>query len=123
MIGYAYVSSFPYYDMQTRQMRFKNRPVLVIGRADSKDYVVLPISRVTNRAHLDAHCDVEVKPGDVPLMNLHSTSYIRTHKQTVLYAASLIRPIVDFRTEYPDVYIDVIAKVEEFQKNMLDNAF
>lgn len=32
MIGYAYVSSFPYYDMQTRQMRFKNRPVLVIGR-------------------------------------------------------------------------------------------
>ena len=61
MIGYAYVSSFPYYDMQTRQMRFKNRPVLVIGRADSKDYVVLPISRVMNRAHLDAHYDVEVK--------------------------------------------------------------
>ena len=56
-------------------------------------------------------------------MDLHSTSYIRTHKQTVLYVASLIRPIVDFRTEYPDVYIDVIAKVEEFQKNMLDNAF
>ncbi len=123
MIGYAYISSFPYYDMQSRQTRFKNRPVLVIGQADSKDYVVLPISRVSIRAHLDPRYDVEVNPGDVPLMNLHSTSYIRTHKQTVLYAASLVRPIVDFRTEYPDAYVDVIAKVEEFQKNMLDNAF
>ena len=123
MIGYVYVSSFPYYDIQTRHMLFKNRPVLVIGQADNKDYVVLPISRVTNRAHLDAHYDVEVKPGDVPLMSLHSTSYIRTHKQTALYAASLVRPIVDLRAEYPDVYIDVLAKVEEFQKNMLDNAF
>ena len=56
-------------------------------------------------------------------MDLHSTSYIRTHKQTVLYAASLIRPIVDFRTEYPDVYIDVIAKVEEFQKICLITYF
>lgn len=123
MIGYVYVSSFPYYDIQTRQTLFKNRPVLVIGQADNKDYAVLPISRVTNRAHLDAHYDVEVKPGDVPLMNLHSTSYIRTHKQTTLYASSLVQPIVDFRAEYPDVYIDVLAKVEEFQKNMLDNAF
>ena len=122
MIGYAYVSSFPYYDMHLRQTRFKNRPVLVIGQADSKDYVVLPISSVCVRAHLDPFYDIKVRPVDVALMGLHSTSYIRTHKQTVLHVASLVHPIVDFRTAYPDIYIAVIARVEEFQKDMIDKA-
>lgn len=122
MIGYAYVSSFPYYDKYMQQTRFKNRPVLVIGRADDKDYVILPISRVTSRIHLDEYYDVEIDPPRVPLMNLHSTSYIRTHKQSVLHVASLVQSIVDFRTAYEDVYLDVIAKVEEFQKNMIDRA-
>lgn len=122
MIGYVYVSSFPYYDVQAKQTRFKNRPVLVIGQADVKDYIVLPISRVTNCVHLDPLYDVEVRPNNVPLMNLHTTSYIRTHKQSVLHVASLVRPVVDVRTEYPEVYLDVIAKMEAFQKNIIDKA-
>ena len=71
MIGYAYVSCFPYYDGRLQQVRFKNRPVLVIGRADDKDYIVLPISRVSNHAHLDVYYDLEITPIHVPLMNLH----------------------------------------------------
>ena len=30
--------------------------------------------------------------------------------------------IVDFKNEYPDKYIDVIAKMEEFQKKLIDRA-
>lgn len=48
MTGKAYVSTFQYYDVRSKKMSFKSRPVLVIGQADASDYAVLPISRVTN---------------------------------------------------------------------------
>ena len=66
--------------------------------------------------------DYKVEPQDVPLMNLTQTSYIRTHKQSTVHAGELTREIVDFKNEYPDKYIDVIAKMEEFQKKLIDNA-
>ena len=55
-------------------------------------------------------------------MNLSQVSYIRTHKQSVVHAGELTREIVDFKKEYPDKYVDVIAKMEEFQKSIIDNA-
>ncbi|MED9965379.1 MAG: hypothetical protein UFJ18_01115 [Blautia sp.] len=48
MIG-TVCTAFKYYDSAKRRMAFKGRPVLVIGKADDSDYVVLPISRVTKR--------------------------------------------------------------------------
>lgn len=89
MIGKAYVSAFKFYDVRTKKMAFKGRPVLVIGKADDTDYVVLPISRVTNKANLDSYYDVPIDPVDVPKMNLKQTSYIRTHKQAVVNSAEL----------------------------------
>lgn len=56
-------------------------------------------------------------------MNLKQTSYIRTHKQSVVHAGELTREIVDFRGEYPDIYVDALAKMEEFQKKIISNAF
>ena len=122
MIGNAYVSTFQFYNNRTHRMEFKNRPVLIVGRADDKDYVVLPVSRVTNRVNLDTDYDLPIKPQDVPLMNLTQTSYIRTHKQSVIHAGELTRKIVDFRKEYPDIYLDAISRMEEFQKSIIDNA-
>jgi uncharacterized protein YifN (PemK superfamily) len=103
-------------------MSFKKRPVLVVGQADSSDYVVLPISRVTNQSNLDSDYDLEMNPPDFKKMNLTQKSYIRTHKQTVLHAASLTKVIVDFRSEYPDTYLDVISRMEDFQKQLINNA-
>lgn len=122
MIGKAYVSAFQYYDIRNKKMSFKGRPVLVIGRADDSDYVVLPISRVTNRANLDEYFDVPIEPKDVPKMNLKQLSYIRAHKQAVVNAASLTKEIVDFRSEYEEIYTDVLVKVEEFQSELIKNA-
>ena len=122
MIGKAYVSAFQYYDIRSKEMSFKSRPVLVIGRADDSDYVVLPISRVTNKANLDGYYDVPVNPTDVPKMNLKQLSYIRAHKQGVVNVASLTKEIVDFRTEYEEIYIEVLSKVEEFQSELIKTA-
>lgn len=122
MIGKAYVSTFQFYNNRTHRMEFKNRPVLIVGQADATDYVVLPISRVTNSANLDTEYDLPIEPQDVPLMNLSQISYIRTHKQSVVHSGVLTRQIVDFYSEYPDVYLDAIAKMEDFQKNIINNA-
>ena len=103
-------------------MAFKNRPVLIVGQADSSDYIILPVSRITNQGNVDSYYDVSIEPADVPLMNLTQRSYIRSHKQSVVHLGELTREIVDFRKEYEDIYLDVISKMEEFQKNLIINA-
>lgn len=122
MIGKACVSLFQYYDSKTRTMKFKGRPILIIGQADPTDYVVLPISTVSDPTKIDSEYDLQLLPSDVPKMNFKTTSYVRTHKQTVIHAGEVSRQIVDFKAEYEDLYLQILAKVEKFQKEMLDKA-
>lgn len=123
MIGKMYWAIFKYYDTLKHKMAFKKRPVLIIGKADRKDYVALPVSRVTRKEHLDRHYDFEMQGKDYPALSLKATSYIRTHKQTIVNDGELADCIADFKEEYPDAYISVIALVEEFQKGLIDKAF
>ena len=122
MIGKVYVSTFKFYDTKNQCMGFKKRPVLIVGKADAADYIILPISRVTNTANLDVEYDYKIEPNDVPLMNLSQVSYVRTHKQSVVHTGELTTEIVDFRAEYPEKYLDIICKMEEFQKSIINNA-
>ena len=122
MIGKAYVATFPFYNSQTQHMDFKKRPVLIIGRADVSDYIVLPISRVTNSANIDPEYDYQVTVHNVPLMNLSQTSYIRTHKQTIVNAGNLTKEIVDFKKEYQEMYLEIMCKVEDFQKKLVTDS-
>lgn len=122
MIGKAYWVIFQYYDGKLNKMDFKKRPVLVIGKADDKDWVVLPISRVTRREYLDSHYDFEMDVLSYPKMSLKQTSYVRTHKQTVLNEGELSSCITDFRSEYQDAYIAIMALVEEFQKDLINKS-
>lgn len=122
MIGKVYVSIFKYYDNIKGKMSFKNRPVLIVGKADNTDYIVLPISRVTKRENLDEYYDVLLNPDAVPKLNLTQYSYVRTHKQSVVNIVELYREITDFKKDYMDIYLDIISKMEEFQKNLIDNA-
>ena len=122
MTGRMYWAVFKYYDGLKHKMAFKKRPVLIIGKADRKDYVALPVSRVTGKAHLDRHYDFEMQSKDYPALTLKTTSYIRTHKQTIVNDGELADCIADFKGEYPDAYISVIALVEEFQKGLINKA-
>ncbi len=103
-------------------MSFKKRPVLIVGKADNTDYIVLPISRVTKRENLDEYYDVLLNHDAVPKLNLTQYSYVRTHKQSVVNIVELYREITDFKKDYMDIYLDIISKMEEFQKNLIDKA-
>ncbi len=122
MIGEAYWAIFKYYDSSAHRMAFKKRPVLIIGKADESDYVVLPISRVTRQEHIDRRYDFEMQVADYPKLSLKATSYVRTHKQSVANIGELADQIADFKNEYPDAYVEVIALVEEFQKKLINEA-
>ncbi len=119
MIGCMCISVFPYYNNKTHTNGFKKRPVLVIGQADGGDYVCLPVSRITQSEHIDKIYDIEINPTTVPLANLKQRSYIRTHKQSVVHKAALVKPVVDFKIEYANVFQEVLDKVELFQTTML----
>ena len=79
MIGKVCLFIAPFYDTTTNQNAFKTRPSLVIGEADSGDYNILPISRVTNRKYLDSDYDILVNPSIYPKLNLDVISYVRVH--------------------------------------------
>lgn len=121
MIGKACISVVKYYNVVTRRQSFKQRPVLIIGEADSTDYVALPISRVTNQSNLDQTFDF---PMDIQSFSLKLTakSYIRAHKQFIVSKPEITKTICDFKKEYPDSFIEVLSLVETFQKDMLSFA-
>lgn len=122
MIGQIYSSVTPYYDVRTGRNSFKRRPVLIISGPQNNDYTVLPVSTVSRKENLDRDFDIEVEPSDYPNLNLNHTCYIRTHKQTTVHKASLVRKIADMKSEYEDLYLEILEKCEEFHKSVIDNA-
>ena len=122
MIGKACTSVTPFYDAINKKMSYKSRPCLIIGKADSQDYIILPISRITDSRRINTDYDLPMEPVDYPLLNLTQRSYIRTHKQQVVHINNIRTTIVDFRKEYEDMYLAVITKVAEFQDTVIENA-
>lgn len=123
MIGKIAVTVFQYYNTQQQRMSFKRRPMLIIGSADSEDYIALPISKISDSKRIDGLYDIKVENVHFPnLLLKESISYIRTHKQVVVNVASIHSQISDLKTLYPDLFLDVMEKVEQFQKEMLDKS-
>lgn len=114
MIGEIRKTLTPFYDKKAHQNAFKARPALVIAKADNKDYVILPVSRVTKAENRDPVYDIPVDPAIYPELNLTSMSYIRTHKQTIVHIAELGDKIGDLKNNYPDLYDVVLTKREDF---------
>ena len=122
MIGKIFWSVFPFYDSKSSRNAFKKRPVLVISGPRNNDYTVLPISSVTKKQNLDSDYDFELDIQKYPLLNLAKNCYLRTHKQTIVHTASLTTMICDLKTVYPDLYFEVIALFEKFEKSVVDGA-
>ncbi len=119
--GSVCISVTPFYDTAKRKNGFKKRPVLVLGAADSGDFNVLPISRVTNSRNLDSSYDIQVDPLIYPNLKLTAKSYVRTHKQTIVNKASL-NEISNMKSEYPDLYTEILDKLEEYNTNLITDA-
>ncbi len=120
MIGKVYKSIVPYYDRANRRQSFKSRPCLIIGQADAGDYVVLPISSISDKSKVDPTYDISLDCSAFTF--LHKNSYLRTHKQTVVNISLLKDQLVDFKSVYEETFLECIIKVEAFQKKMTSDA-
>ncbi len=121
-IGKAYWAEVQYYDGASSKMRFKKRPIIVIGKADRNDFVILPVSSITKRYNRDVKYDYQIDPTDYPELKLKHTSFVRTHKQAVLHEAEIVSEICDFKKEYGEAFLEIITRVSEFQENLINNA-
>lgn len=122
MKGKVYTSVTPFYDTFKKANSFKIRPVLILGESDAGDYVALPISRVTKSVNISTDYDIPVIPSQYPLLNLNALSYIRVHKQTIIHKASIHKMVSDMRNSYPDLYLNVLEKLEQYNKQLMSNA-
>jgi len=112
----------PFYNAKIQKMGYKGRPALVIARADAGDYVILPVSTITHKENIDPEFDVRIEPKDYPKLHLERVSYVRTHKQIIANRASLNGAIGDLKTEYEDLYLEILEKREKFSKNITEQA-
>ena len=122
MIGEIRSARTPFYDTSIHKIAVKGRPALLIAKADSSDYVALPVSRVTKSANLDPTYDIKVDPAIYPKLNLTAVSYVRTHKQTTVNAGQVGRLYGDMKAEYPDLYMEILAKREQFSQEISNQA-
>ena len=107
-------------------MSFKYRPAVVIGIADSGDYNVLPVSTVSDPTKIDINFDIPIDPAKYPKLNLKKFSYVRTHKQTVVHMASMRAVsgnVSDIKSDYPKLFYEIMSKLEQYNKRLLNNAF
>ena len=117
--GFICYSTFPYFDISTHKNQFKKRPVLVLAKADSGDYNVLPISTITASQHIDVDYDIKVDPLNYPKLKLSKVSYVRIHKQSTAYESSLSF-VSDMKKEYPDLFLKILEILEEYNKKIMN---
>lgn len=122
MIGKICTSVVPFYDRKTKRMSYKGRPVLVLSDEHEGDYTVLPVSTVKDPACRDLEYDIPVKKSSYPNLNLKQDSYIRTHRQTTVHRGNITSTISDLRSEYEDLYLEVLEKLEQFNSELLSEA-
>ena len=120
MIGWYCIAIFPYYDARDGKRSFKKRPICIIGKADSSDYITLPISKVSHRENIDSEYDIGIMTTDYPLMKLKYDSYIRTHKQTVTHQAEIIEQVVNLKEEYSELWLEILSRIEDFQRKVIN---
>lgn len=116
MIGNIRKTRTPFYSAATGKKEFKYRPALIIAEADSTDYVVLPVSTISRKENRNPIYDIEIDPENYPKLNLDRLSYVRTHKQTIIYRADIGGLISDLKSTYPDLYETILKKREDFSR-------
>lgn len=114
----------PFYDTKKSQMSTKSRPGIVIGVVSStdNDLVVLPISTMSAVGYIDPYYDVFITRAAYPNLKSPRDCYIRTHKSTTVNEADTLAIGINLKSEYPDLFVDIMAKYEEFTRKVIDEA-
>ncbi|MGM9660073.1 MAG: hypothetical protein ACI3WQ_05705 [Faecousia sp.] len=122
MIGEIRKVITPFYNARMHRLDIKSRPGLIIAKADNDDFIILPVSRVTDSRRIDPEYDVRVDPGTYSGLNLNAVSYVRTHKRTVVHRAEIGDLISDMKLTYEDLYLEVITKQSQFSEEVTKQA-
>ena len=122
MIGKIYWSVFPYYDSKAGKNSFKKRPVLIISGPRNNDYTVLPVSSVSIKSNLDPDYDIEIDPVKYTKLGLTKVCYVRVHKQTIVHQGALTTMLGDLKNDYADLYLDIMLKLDSFNKEVMENS-
>lgn len=122
MIGEIRKVLTPFYNSRTHRLDIKSRPGLIIAKADSEDYVVLPVSKVSDQRRIDPDYDIKVDPAAHPMLSLDYVSYVRTHKQTVVHLAEIGDKISDMKSDCEDLYLEVLTKRAQFSEAITNQA-
>lgn len=122
MIGEIRKAYTPYYNAAAKRVDIKSRPALIIAQADANDFVVLPVSRISKQNNRHPDYDIQVDPAVYPELHLNAVSYVRTHKQTVIHKAEIGDMIGDMKGNYEELFFEILAKREEFSKEITDQA-
>ena len=74
--------------------------------------------------NIDTYYDIKIDPISYPKLKLKKISYVRTHKRTSIHQASIDKGniIGDLKTDYEELFLEILKKVEEFDNEVIDNA-
>lgn len=100
------------------QVQLKQRPVLIIGKADDGDYTALPISKIPNKQNVNENYDIQVPMNEFPNLNLTVDSYVRTNKIFTANRVEIYKFVSDVNVEYPDLHEKVITKFREYTSSI-----
>lgn len=124
LIGKIYKSRFQYFDNISSSVKFKRRPVLIIGVEKETlpcDITILPISKISVQHNIDGEYDYKVTKQNHENLNLdYDPSYIRTHKISTIYSRDLVDQgeISSMKDAYADDYQSIKEKVEKFASEL-----
>jgi hypothetical protein len=122
MIGKIVKCLTQYYDMRLQRNSIKSRPALVLKSPVNDDYVVLPISSISNRANVNPIYDIEIDPVKFPKINLTRLSYVRTHRIVSIPRQQIDTSVIigDLKLDYEELFLEIVEKVEQFHNEIME---
>lgn len=125
LIGQIHYSKFKYYDARSDELKFKQRPVLIIGVEKEYgpcDLTVLPVSSISKKENIVPRFDVEIPRSHYPLVGLsdkYPISYCRTSKVSTVSSFDVGTKILcQLNEAYPNLYELIKNQHNEFQKTL-----
>lgn len=108
-----------YYDIKADEVKFKARPVLILGVENNSgmtDLTVVPVSKISDSRRVIESSDIKLEKSTYPLCNLNApVSYIRASKiNTVQSKDTASTEICNLKNVYPELYDEVLSTVKDF---------
>lgn len=125
LIGQIHYSKFKYYDARSQRLKFKQRPVLIIGVEKEHgpcDLTVLPVSSISKKENIIPCFDVEIPRAEYPLVGLsdrYAISYCRTSKVSTVSSFDVgTRILCNLNEIYPELYELIKKQHIDFQQTL-----